>query len=263
MDFQKKNVWITGASSGLGEAMARAFAKDGAYLIISARSVDKLEALKKELEPLTKVHIEPLDLGKHDELPEVVDRVYQRFRQIDILINNGGISQRSLALETDISVVQRIMDINFVGTVHLAAEVAKRMSTARQGHQVVISSLVGKFSSPLRTSYSASKHALHGYFDGLRAELTDRNVKITIICPGYIKTDVSKNALTGDGSKQGKMDEKTGKGMLPERFAQKALRAIRKEKAEVTIGGFETNAVWINRLFPGIFRRIIRKAKVT
>jgi len=133
----------------------------------------------------------------------------------------------------------------------------------KQGHLVVISSLMGKFASPLRSSYAASKHGLHGFFDALRAETYRDNIKVTLICPGFVRTQISVNALIGDGSKQNTMDESTEKGMAPEKLAGKIIRAIEKEKEEVTIGGVEILAVYMKRFFPEILSRIIRKVKVT
>jgi short-subunit dehydrogenase len=194
---------------------------------------------------------------------QAVEAAVARFGGIDILINNGGISQRSKALDTSLEVDKKLMDVNYFGTIALTKAVLPHMLLHELGHIVTISSLVGIIGSPLRSSYSAAKHALHGFFDSLRAELGDSPVQITLICPGFIRTDVSKNALTGDGAPLGTMDDATGNGMLPEVLAQQVLRAIEKGKEEVYIGGKEIIAIYFKRFLPGMFSKFIKKAKVT
>ena len=132
------------------------------------------------------------------------------------------------------------------------------------GHFVVITSIVGKIGTPLRSSYAASKHALHGFFDSLRAEVYQNNIKVTLACPGFVQTNVSLNALTADGTPQNKMDSATKNGLTPEVFAEKLLKAVRQEKEEVYIGGFkEKLAVYVKRLFPKLLSKMIRKLAVT
>ena len=200
-----KTVWITGASSGIGEALAREYAAKGYQLVLSARNEQKLEALGKELN--TPCLTAPLDLEYPETLKKTAERVIKEVDKVDILINNGGISQRGLALDTKLDTERRIMEIDFFGTVELTRYVAKHMVEKGGGKIAVTSSLVGIISSPYRTAYSAAKHALHGYFDGLRAELHDKNIQITILCPGFIKTDVSVNALNESGERLNKMDD--------------------------------------------------------
>jgi dehydrogenase/reductase SDR family protein 7B len=265
MYFKNKTIWITGASSGLGESLAYELAKRGAKLVLSARNADRLASVaQKCLEQGAPIaHIAALDLERHDEIERVAEGVLHQFPKIDILINNGGISQRALASETDWLVDKRIMDINYLGTVILTKAVLPSMKTHRLGHIVAISSLVGKFGTPLRSSYAASKHALHGFFDSMRAELVNDNINITIICPGFIHTRISYNALTKDGSPQNTLDQAQANGMSPERFAQKALRAIEKKKREAYIGGKEVLAIYLNRISPALVARMVSKVKVT
>jgi short-subunit dehydrogenase len=182
---------------------------------------------------------------------------------VDILINNGGISQRSLAMKTPLDVDRMIMETNFFGTVSLTKAILPSMTERRSGRIAVISSLVGKFGTPLRSTYSASKHALHGFFESLRAEVWGLGIGVTLVCPGFIRTNISINALTGDGSPQGSMDEAQAHGMPPDACARKIIAAVKKGKPEVYIGGKELMGVYIKRFAPGLFGRIIRKTKVT
>lgn len=259
-----KIIWITGASSGIGEALTKEYAKVNNTLIISSRSEKELNRVKDELKSSpAKIIVQPLDLEKFDELPAKVQNVLGQVPHIDLLINNGGISQRGLAAETPISVDQRIMNVNYIGTVALTKAVLPSMLKRKSGHIATVSSLVGKFGTAKRSSYAASKHACHGFFDSLRNEIYDQNITVSLICPGFIKTNVSKNALNEKGEKQGTMDETTGNGMDANVFARKMIAALEAKKEEAYIGGKETIGILVKRLFPGIFSKMIRKAKVT
>jgi len=261
--MNNKVVWITGASSGIGEALTYKINRLGAKLILSSRKGEALYKVKANCKgsPLD-IHVLPLDLGHTESLPEIATVAIKIYGHIDIIIHSGGVSQRSLAIETDIKVAQSIMDTNFWGTVVLTQAVLPGMISRKSGHIVVISSLVGKFGTKFRSAYSASKHALHGYFDSLRTE-TIPEIKTTIICPGFIKTNVTINALTADGSRQNTMDDAQANGMPADECAEEILKAIQAGKEEVYIGGKEKYGVLLKRLFPGLFSKIIRKAKVT
>jgi len=261
MNFSGKVVWLTGASSGAGEALVYAFAKSGAKIIVSARRESELLRVKQNA-GTAEIKILTLDLEKHDELPTKASEALSMFGHIDILYHNGGISQRSLAKDTVIEVDKRLMNINYFGAVILTKAVLASMLTRKSGHIVVMSSLTGKFGTPLRSAYSASKHALHGFFDSLRAEVHDENIKVTIICSGYIRTNIAVNAVVGDGSAQQANDPGIENGMLPEVFAQKALNAIFKQKNELTLGGKERFGVYLKRFVPNMFAKIIRKQNV-
>ncbi|MBP8067199.1 MAG: SDR family oxidoreductase [Pedobacter sp.] len=259
--MNNKIVWITGASSGIGEALVYAYNALGAKLIISSRNTNQLLKVKAACKNPHHVNIVPLDLEDVDSLPRKTEEAIQIYGTIDMLIHSGGISQRSLAMETKFTTEQRLMNINFWGTVILSKAILPLMLAKNSGHIVCISSLVGKFGTPLRSAYSASKHALHGYFDSLRAELPE-SINISIICPGFIKTNVTINALVADGSAQGTMDEAQENGMLPSICAQKIIKVLQNKKHEAYIGGKETLGVLLKRLLPRLFARIIRKAKV-
>lgn len=264
MDFSNKIVWITGASSGIGKALAIELSQQNAKLILSSRDLNGLELVKNECKTPKNVKIIPLDLEDSNKFSEKVETAIAAFGSIDILVNNGGISQRSLVKDTDILVDKRIMDINFLGTVALTKALLPHFIQQKKGHFVVTTSIVGKIGTPLRSSYAASKHALHGFFDSLRAEHFQDNISVTLVCPGFVNTNVSKNALTGNGTPQKKMDVATKNGMQPERFAKLMSKAIKNKKEEVYIGGFkEKLGVFVKRFFPKVLSIMIRKLSVT
>lgn len=261
--MKDKIVWITGASSGIGEALVYAYHAKGAKLIISSRNSDELFRVKHNCKNPINVHVLSLDLEDANSLPSKAEDALRIFGKIDILINSGGISQRSLALTTDLTTEQRLMKVNFWGTVILSKAVLTNMLASGTGSIVCISSLVGKFGTRFRSAYAASKHAIHGYFDSLRIEIDNPNIQILIACPGFIRTKVTINALTADGSAQGTMDSAQENGMDPAICAEAIIKAIGTKKEEIYIGGKETWGILLKRFFPQLFSKIIRKAKVT
>ncbi|SHF67301.1 SDR family oxidoreductase [Pedobacter caeni] len=261
--MKDKVVWITGASSGIGEALVYAYSQLGARLIISSRNRDELFRVKNGCKNKINVHVLSLDLENTPILADKAEEAIRIFGKVDLLINSGGISQRSLALDTDLAVEQRLMNVNFWGTVVLSKAVLPLMIANGGGQIVCISSLVGKFGTKLRSAYAASKHALHGYFDSLRSELFDQGIHITMICPGFIKTSVTLNALTSNGAPQGTMDAAQENGMPADECAKLIVDAIRLRKEEVYIGGKEVKGVWLKRFFPLRFSKYLRTAKVT
>lgn len=262
--FKNKRIWITGASSGIGEALAKALAEHGAQLILSARNEVEINRVSAAClkAGASSVLVQPLDLEQHDRIPSIVESVLNKVGKVDILINNGGVSQRSLAQETSLEVDKKLMAINYFGTVALTKALLPNMLMHQLGHIVTITSLTGKFGTAYRSSYAASKHALHGFFDSLRSELSEAHIKVTLICPGFVHTNVSRNALTGDGAKLGTMDEATEKGMDPDRLAHKILQAIENGKEEAYFGGKEVLGIYLKRFFPAYFSKMLRKAKV-
>jgi short-subunit dehydrogenase len=263
MDFRDKVIWITGASSGIGRALVGSLYKRGARLIISSRRREALERVKKECNNGDNIHIFPLDLSQTETLQEKAQEARGLFGSVDMLFNNGGISQRSLALETDMEVIRNIMEVNFFGTIELTKGVLPGMIKQKAGHVVVTSSVMGKFGTRMRSAYSASKHALHGWFDSLRQEVREDNIKVTLVCPGFIKTNVTINALQGDGSPYNKMANGQKNGMSPEVCARKILRGVEKQKEELYIGGREIWGVYLERFAPRLFHTILRKTDVT
>lgn len=264
MRFKNKVVWITGASSGIGEALAYAFHKEDANVILSSRNRNELERVWQGCSGSRNgLHVLPLDLADIESLKEIASDAMKLYGRVDILVNNGGVSQRAHAVDTAISVHERIMRVNFFGTVALTKAVLPEMLKRKSGHIVVVSSVMGKFGAPLRSAYAASKHALQGYFDSLRAEVHDDNIKVTLVCPGFIHTNVSFNALQGDGMPHAKMDEGQKKGMSAGTCARKILGAVYKGREEVYPGGVEVAGVYVKRFFPSLFSKIVRKVKVT
>ncbi len=259
-----KVIWLTGASSGIGEALAYALAQEGCKLILSARRMEELERVKGNCAASAQsdIRILPLDLSEAETLQLSTEAAIQIFGQVDILINNGGISQRSLIRETTLAVDRRIMEVNYFGAIALTKYLLPHFIQRKQGHFVNVSSLTGKFGTPYRSGYAASKHALHGFFDALRAEHYADNIRVTMICPGFIHTPITLSALTGDGSPLKKMDEAQYKGKPADWCAQKIVKAIRNEREEVYLGGREVFGVYIKRFFPSLFSKLIRRVAV-
>jgi len=260
--FKNKVIWITGASSGIGEALVHAFANEGAMIVLSARRKEELERVQKSAK-LTDENslVLPLDLSDTSQISSIAAMVIDKFARIDVLVNNGGISQRSLAKDTPVEIDRKVMEINFFGTIGVTKAVLPYMVKQKSGHIVTISSIAGKFGFWFRSAYSASKHALQGFFESMRMEVEEDNIKVLLVCPGKIRTNISLNAITESGSKHDKMDEATDKGMSAEECARQIISAMRKGKEEVFIGGKELNAVTIKRLFPRLFSKLIRKVK--
>ncbi len=263
--YNNKTIWITGASSGIGKALSLKLSKLGARLILSSRKKYALEEVKKACHNPSQIVIVPLDLANYKELKTITDALVQSGEKIDILINNGGISQRSLVKDTVLEVDEKLIQVNYLGTVALTKALLPHMIQRNEGHIITVTSTAGKVGVPVRSSYCGAKHALHGFFESLRAELHKTNIDITMICPGFIKTDISKNALTSDGSAQNTMDDAQANGMTTEDFCTIALKAIAKKKPEVLIGSFKSTKmpVWVWRFLPNVFRKIIAKSKVT
>lgn len=264
--LKNKVVWITGASSGIGEALAYEFAKKGAKLILSARRKTVLEQVKGNCSPESQanVHILPIDLSVPSTLALCTQAAIQLFGRVDILVNNAGIRQRSLALETTLEADRQMMEVNYFGAIALTKLILPHFLKNNSGHLVTISSLVGKFGTPYRSGYAASKHALHGFFDSLRAELwstTKRAIKVTLICPGFINTSLALPSSQEASSTQSLPDTSYSRKPV-EWCARKIIMVIEKDKEEVYLGGREVFGVYVKRFFPSIFSRVIRRVKV-
>jgi dehydrogenase/reductase SDR family protein 7B len=257
----RSRIWITGASSGIGEALAYDLARRGARLVLSARKAESLEAVRARCEHPDAHQVVPLDLADPASLAAAATSVLGA-GAVDVLVHNGGISQRGLAKDTGIDVDRRIMETNYFGTVALTKAVLPSFLARSAGHFVVVTSVVGRVGTPYRSSYAASKHALHGFFDSLRAEVASSGIKISLVCPGFVATNISRNALTGDGSAQGTMDEATARGITPAKCAAGIARVIATNRSEALIGGREIAAVYAKRFAPRILERILERAKV-
>lgn len=257
-----KVVWITGASSGIGEALAYELAREGAFLVLSARNTETLEMVKNKcLTTTSKCWVHPFDLSNINQLNNIVTSVIEQTGGIDLLINNAGRSQRSFARETPLEIDRSIMELNFFSVVALTKLVLPYMLKNRSGHIVVISSISGKFGFPMRTAYTASKHAVQGFFESLRAELYNDNINVTIVSPGRIKTNISINALMQNGLPYNKMDDGQANGMSAEECAYEIVKAIKRDKKEILVGKKEIIMVYIRHFIPVLFHKIVTRIK--
>lgn len=259
----KQVAWVTGASSGIGEELCKQLAEKGLRLVLSARSEDKLKALRDTLPNSSEHLIVPLDLEHSEGFRMLAAKLIIQTGRIDFLYNIGGISQRAEAAETSLEVDRRIMEINYFGTVALTKAVLPFMQQQQSGHIVVISSIAGKFGFYLRSAYSASKHALHGFFESLLLEEAKHNIRVTIACPGKINTPISMSALDSEGKPHGEMDHNQETGMPVDKCVRILLKAVKKQKKEVLIGGKEIKAVTLKRFFPKLFWKVIAKQSAT
>lgn len=256
--YKDKIIWITGASSGIGEALVKKLASLGTQLIISSRRKEELERVKRECGTNgEKIVILPIDLSIPRQVEKISEEALKIFEKIDILINNGGISQRSLATETSIEVDRKIMEINYFSGVILTKKLLPAMIARGSGHIVAISSITGKFGIPYRSAYSASKHALQGYYETVWTEFHNQGIRTTVVFPGRVKTNISLEAIGPGGSRHGKMDEAQEKGISPEKCAMDILNGVRKNKREIFTGGKDMLAVYIKRFFPALFYKLI------
>lgn len=258
--YANKVVWITGASSGIGEALAHLLAREGCRLVLSARREPELMRVARALScPADHVLILPLDLTAMDSFPQAVTRVLQTFGRLDILIQNAGISQRGLALESPLEIDRRLMEVNFFGVIALTKAVLPVLLQQRTGTIVPICSMAGYVATPQRTAYAASKFALRGFFDALRAEIWQQGLWVTLVCPGYVRTSLSMHALNARGEAHNQMDPNQSKGLSAEACARTIIKAVSKGKREVWVGGFkELAGAYLKRYAPGLLWRFIR-----
>lgn len=261
--FTSKTAWVTGASSGIGEEICKQLAQHGSTLILSGRNIDRLNAVRNSLPNPTQHLVLPFDLETETAIETIVQKAISHTGKVDFLFNNGGVSQRSEAHETSIDVVRKIMEINFFANIRLSQAILSHFQENKSGHLVITSSIAGKFGFYLRSSYSASKHALHGYYESLALEEAKNNIHVTLAIPGKINTPISLSALTKTGKSHGEMDHNQETGMPVDRCVQKLLTAVEKKKREILIGNKEIKAVWIKRFFPSIFWKIIKNQSPT
>jgi len=256
--FNNKVVWVTGASSGIGEFLAYALSAGGAKLVLSARRQEELERVKAACANPGQVKILLLDLGDVPSLEDKAAKAVACFGRVDIMVHNGGITQRGLVTELALEAHRRIMEVDYFSYVALTKSLLPYFTEQKSGHFVVTSSVMGKVGTPMRSAYAAAKHALHGFFDCLRAEVVADNIKVTILTPGYIRTNISLYALTKDPYGLAVRSENIDNGLAPEKAAKQILRAIEKGAFEAYIGRFSSErfALWVNQFLPGVFTRI-------
>jgi short-subunit dehydrogenase len=257
MNFENQTVWITGASSGIGEALAYHFSKAGAKIVLSSRDEARLNEIAEEIGP-AQAKVLPLDITELDGFELKTKRAIEFFDGIDILVNNAGVSQRGSVEETNFSVDRQIMEVNFFGNIFLSKQILPHFLEKGSGRIVVVSSIAGKLAPPFRSAYAASKHALHGWYDAFRAEIADKDIQIHLICPGYIRTNISVNALNHTGGKHGLMDEGQAKGLSADECASQILRAIHKNRRETFIGK-EKWFLLVRNILPGFYHKMLNK----
>lgn len=269
--LNEKVVIITGASSGLGEALAHAFYSCGCKVILISRRKEELERVKNSLlktlqtgstHPPT---VLPMDITNINSIPNEIAKIVEIYGKIDILINNAGISHRGDVLSTKVDVDIKIMLTNYFAQIAMAKAVLPYMTKQQSGSIVCVSSIQGKIAIPYRSAYAASKHALEAWCDSCRAELADKNIKVTVASPGYIKTALSLNALTGTGQVYGVMDKAIQQGYSPEYVANCILKAVLKDEKDLVITPFAPKAaMYLRRLWPSLYFWIMqRRAKTT
>ena len=257
------SVWITGASSGIGEACAYRYAEEGARLVLTSSSVNRLEPVAARCRELgaTEVKILPYDLTYLDGIDTLTDKAWDAMKGIDIVMLNAGISQRTNVEDTSMEMVRKIMEINYFAPVAIAKRLLPKMVGRGYGRIAVTTSIAGRFGFPLRCGYSSSKFALYGFFETLQAEYYEKGIRVTLVCPGRVQTNISRYALDKGGKPHGVMDPGQAGGMTAEAAARVITRAIAKEKKEVLVGRKELLMVYIKRFFPGLCATLARKIK--
>ncbi len=262
--FKDKIIWITGASSGIGEAVAYEMARAGACLILSARRKEELERVKEACIKLgclaDDVLVLPLDVTDEVALPKSVATAEAFKGHIDMLYNNAGISQRSLCIDTDMATYRRLFEVDVFGQIALTKAVLPSMLKRGSGHLAITASVAGKIGVKQRTGYCAAKHAMMGFFDALRAEVSKYGIFVTTITPGYIRTAISENAITGDGKTFGKMDENIKGGMEVNACARVIMKGFQAGKREIAVGeGKEMQALWLKRFMPNKLFKMVER----
>lgn len=262
--FTGKVVWITGASSGIGEALVRAFAGGGSRVIASsndgpglARVAESCSAMKGSVTPVI------FDLSEMNGIEEMVATVVNREGRVDMLLNIGGISQRALIRDTPLWLDRKIMEINYFGTIALTKALLPHMIRNGGGHIAATSSISGRFGFPLRSAYSASKQALHGFFETLLLEHRKDNIRVSVLIPGRVQTMISLHALTASGAEHGKMDDGQAGGVTPEKAARQIIKGLRRNRREILVGGSELLMLKIRKYMPALFFNIAGKIKQT
>lgn len=258
MKLSDSTIWITGASSGIGEALAIGLARKQCTLILTARNLEALEKVKTNClnAGARRVEVISLDMAQPTAIDAACMHVHSLGLHCDILINNSGVSQRSLGLETPVSVDRTIMEVNYFGAIHLSKILAQDMVSKQSGMLVAISSLSGKFGWKQRSAYAASKFALVGFFESLRAELANQHVQVLLVFPGRIQTNISLKAITATGEAHNQMDAAQSGGISAEVCAQRIIHAMENDKKEIVIAGKEVLMLYIRRLAPWLYYRM-------
>ena len=243
-DHQGQTAWITGASSGIGAALAKAWLADGGNCILSGRNVEALNAVAAEAGAMDRVLILPFEATDFPVLGSVVEQATGWKGQVDVLVNNAGVSQRSLAIDTQLSVYEDVIGIDLMAPIALTQALLPQMTQRGSGKLVMISSVAGKVGVPMRTAYCAAKFGLIGYADSLRAEVAGMGLSVLVVAPGSVRTNVSRNALTADGSARGVSDPAIENGIDPDQVARQIWDALDAGQREIAIAeGIEAQMV--------------------
>jgi short-subunit dehydrogenase len=262
--FNGKVAWITGASSGIGEALVYEFIKKGSIVIASSNDPAGLERVKANCNGnSSRVFCVPFDLSDTSEIDLLVADQLSIHKRIDFLLNLGGISQRARIDETPMWLDRKIFEINYFGTIALTKAVLPYMISQKAGHVLATSSISGRFGFPLISAYSASKQALHGFFETLFLENKQYNIRSSVIIPGRVNTNISFHALDSRGKEHGKMDSGQAKGISSEKAALIIIKGIKRNKREILVGRSELILLYIRRICPWLFFRIADKIKPT
>ncbi|MFT5249076.1 MAG: dehydrogenase/reductase SDR family protein 7B [bacterium] len=262
MNFTGKTLWITGASSGIGKAVALELSKKKCHLILSGRKELALKEVAANCEKNgSTTWVVPFDLADENSINQAAKLVLKKETNIDGLYHFGGISQRSFASETPLSVDRKIFEVNFFGTIALTKKVLPLLIKNGGGQIGVTTSIVGKFGFPYRSSYSATKQALHGFFESLRSENVSQGIKISMIIPGRVKTNISVNALDKEGNAYNEMDQGQDKGLSVVKSAKIIVSNLQRERKEILVGGSELIMVHIRRFFPRLYYYLSSRIK--
>jgi len=261
--FENKVIWITGASSGIGEACVYELSKQHAKLILTALEKDILQQVKEKclLLGAKEVQTLPADLSRLETVEQLTEKAWNIFGTIDLIYNNAGISQRATTIDTSFEVMKKIMDVNYFSPVIITKTLLPKMIENGGGQIAVTTSISGKFGFPLRSVYCSSKHALYGFFETVASEYYHDNIRVTIVCPGRVQTNISFHALEKDGTPHGTLDPGQLKGVTAEQAAKKIIHAFERKKPEILVGKSELLMVYIKRFFPKLCRKLTRKIK--
>ncbi|MBA3581077.1 MAG: SDR family oxidoreductase [Gammaproteobacteria bacterium] len=261
--FKNKIIWITGASAGIGSALAVQLSQKGARLILSGRDEQRLKRVVQVCSNPERHTVLAFDLADPMSVQTALTHVIQQFTYVDVLINNAGVSQRALAADTRSKTDRELMEINFFAPIALTKGLLPIMQKRRQGYVVAVASVMGKVATQYRSTYSASKHALLGFMNSLRAENADKGIAVTVVCPGFVRTGMSEKALTADGDQHGHMDESTAQGIMPPECAAAIIRAMQKQQHEVLIAKGKPLFAWyLNRFSPSLARMFVQRVRI-
>ncbi len=260
--FAGKRVWVTGASSGIGRSLVDALGSAGVVTVASAR---REVALTELAERYPSVHALTMDIADFDSIEEMAKRAWDILGGIDVLINNAGVSQRSVFAESDPAALQRVLDVDLSGTMRVTHAVLNRMLAAGSGHLVAITSFAARVPTPVRSAYTAAKMGLHGLFDCIRSEVASRGIAVTLVVPGWVRTDISRNAITATGEKHATMDDGLAAGMPADTAAERILTGIARRRREFSVATtFRFRyGYFMRRFFPSLFFKMVARAKVT